>query len=71
MALTFRAADVEGIGNVAGQAHMQGAAEAFVVRLGGRVGHYTVRVVEFPTKRDYAALHPISGLLTHEARVNA
>lgn len=33
--LTFSAADVERVGDVAGQTHVQGAAEAFVVRLGG------------------------------------
>lgn len=68
--LTFRAADVERVGDVAGQTHVQRAAEAFVVRLCGRVRQYTVGVVELPTQWNHAALYPITRLLTHEARVD-
>lgn len=55
------------VGDVAGQAHVQGAAEALVVGLRGREARNTVVVVELPTQRDHTALHPVVGLLTHEA----
>lgn len=68
---TFGVAGVQRVGDVARQAHMQGAAEALVVRLGGRIRHDAVRVVKLPTKRDDAALHPIIRLLTHKALMDA
>lgn len=55
------------VGDVAGQAHVQGAAEALVVGLRGGEARNTVVVVELPTQRDHTALHPVVGLLTHEA----
>lgn len=54
---------------MAGQTHMQRAAGAFVVRLCGGVRQYTVVVVELPTQRYDAALHPTAGRLAHKARV--
>lgn len=68
--LTFRATDVERVGDVAGQTHMQRAAEGFVVLLGGRVRHYAVCVVELPTQCYHAALYFIIRLLTHKAGVD-
>ena len=54
---------------MAGQADVQGAAEAFSLRLAGGGGHDAVRVVELPTHRNHAALHAAARLLTHVARV--
>lgn len=68
--LTFRTADVEWVGDVAGQTNMQRAAETFVMRLGCRVGQYTVGVVELPAQWYHAALHPITRLLTYKACVD-
>lgn len=65
--LTFRAADVERVGDVAGQTHVQRAAGAFGMRLGSREGQYTVGVVELPAKWYHAALHIITRLLTYKA----
>lgn len=70
MTLTFRALDVERVGDVAGQTEVQGATEAFILGLRGRVGHDAVRVVELATQRDHASLHAITRLLTYEAHVN-
>lgn len=67
---TFRA-HVERVGDVAGQTHMQRAAETLVMWLCGWEGQYTVGVIKLPTQRDHAALHPVTRLLTHEARVDA
>lgn len=67
---TFGAAGVERIGDVAWQADMQRAAEALVMRLGGRIRHDAVRVVKLPTKGDDTALHSIIRLLTHKAVMN-
>lgn len=67
---TFRVADVERVGDVAGQAHMQRAADAFVMRHCGRVGQYTVGMVELPTQWYHAALHATARLLTHKACVD-
>lgn len=53
-----------------GQTHMQRAAEAFVMWLGGREGQYAVGVVELPTQRNHAALYPVTRLLAHEACVD-
>lgn len=66
---TFRA-DVERVGDVAGQTHMQRAAEALVMWLCGWEGQYTVGVVELPTQWYHAALYPITRLLTHKACVD-
>lgn len=55
------------VGDVAGQAHMQRAAEALVMGLCRREGRNTVAVVELPTQWYHAALHPVTGLLTHKA----
>lgn len=68
--LTFQVI-VVGVGDVAGQTHMQRAAEALVVRLRGREGQNTVGVVELPTQRNHAALHPATRLLAHKAVVDA
>lgn len=68
--LTFRAADVERVADVTGQTHMQRTAEAFVVRLCGRVRQDTVGVVELPTQWNHAALYPVTRLLTHKACVD-
>lgn len=65
-ARTFRAVTVR-VGDVAGQAHVQGAAEALVMGLCGREAGNAVVVVELPTQWYHAALHPVVGLLTHEA----
>lgn len=66
---TFRAVTVR-VGDVAGQAHMQRAAEALVMGLCRREGRNTVAVVELPTQWNHAALHPVTGLLTHKAGVD-
>lgn len=68
--LTFRATDVERVGDVAGQTHVQRAAEAFVMWLGRWVHQYAVCVVELPTQWYDAALYPIIRLLTHKACVD-
>lgn len=49
---------------------MQGAAEAFVMGLSGRVGQDAVSVEELPTEWNNAALHPTVGFLTHKTRVD-
>lgn len=49
---------------------MQRAAEALVMRVCSREGRNTVVVVELPTQWYHAALHPVTGLLAHEAGVN-
>lgn len=66
---TFRAACIVRVGAVAGQTHMQGAAEAFVVRLCSWVRQYTVSMVGLPTQWYNAAFDPVTRLLTHKARV--
>lgn len=66
---TFRAVAVR-VGDVAGQADVQRAAEALVMGLRRREGRNAVAVVELPTQWDHAALHPVTGLLTHKAGVN-
>lgn len=62
---------VEGVADVAGQTHVQRAAEALVVRLRGREGLNTVGVVELPAQRYHAALHPVTRRLAHETVVDA
>lgn len=69
MERTFTA-DVERVGDVAGQTHVQGTAEALVMWLRGWEGHDAVSVVELPTQRYHAALYTIIRLLTHKARVD-
>lgn len=49
---------------------MERAAEAFAVRLRGRECQYAVAVVELPAEWNNAALHPITRLLAHKARVH-
>lgn len=56
---------------MARQAHVQGAAEAFVMWLSGRVGHDAVGVEKLPAEWNDAALHSSPGFLTHKTRVNA
>lgn len=70
LVLTLSATDGERVGDVAGQTNMQRAAEAFVMRLGCRVGQYTVGMVKFPTQWYHAAFHSITGLLTYKAYVD-
>lgn len=56
---------------MAGQAGVQGAAEALVMGLRSREGRDALVVVELPTQRYHAALHLVTGLLAHEAGVDA
>lgn len=62
---------VEGVADMAGQTHVQRAAEALVVWLRGREGLNTVGVVELPAQRYHAALHPVTRRLAHETVVDA
>lgn len=56
---------------MAGQTHVQRAAEALVVRLRGREGLNAVGVVELAAQRYHAALHPVTRRLAHKAVVDA
>ena len=67
---TFGAAGVGGVGDVAGQADVQRAAEAADLGHGGAVLQDAVHVVELPTHRDHAALHIAPRRLAHEAGVH-
>ena len=58
--LTFGAAEVKWVCDVASQTDVQWAAKAFILWLCDRVGQYTVFMVELPTQRDHTALHPIT-----------
>lgn len=69
--LTLGAGGVCGVGDVAGQTDMEGAAEASVML--GRGGEFqdTLHVVELSTHRDHTAPDFLTGFLTHEACVQA
>ena len=56
---------------MAGQAGVEGAAEALVLGLGRRVDEHTLGVVELATHGDLAALDAVARLLADEAGVHA
>lgn len=66
---TFGAAGVGGVGDVAGQADVERAAEATALGDGGAVLQDAVHVVELPTHWDLAALHIAPRRLAHKAGV--
>lgn len=68
---TFGDGGAAGVGDEAGEAHVDGAAEASVHRhRGGKVGD-AFPVVELPADGNHAAPHVLAALFTHKAGVDA
>lgn len=67
----FGVAEVERVGDVAGEADMKGTADAFGVGLSGGKGHNAVCVVELSTQRNHAPLYSVIRLFAHKTRVGS
>lgn len=69
--MTFRDGRAVGVGDEAGEADVDGAAEASVHRRRrGEVGD-ALAVVELPTHGNHTATHVLTALCTHKAGVDA
>lgn len=68
---TFGDGGAVGVGDEAGETHVDGAAEAAVHgNRGSKVGD-AFPVVELPTDGNHAAPHIVAALFTHKTRVDA
>lgn len=60
-----------GVGDEAGEADVEGAAETSADRRGGAKVGDALSVVELAAHRDHAAAHILAAFLAHEAGVDA
>lgn len=67
---TFGDTRVGGVGDVAGQTDVEGAAEAAVLSDGGGMFQYAFHVIKLPTHRDHTPPDLLVRLFTHKTCVH-
>lgn len=70
-AVTFTEAGAAGVGDEAGEADVDGAAEASVNRSRGAEGGDALPVIKLPTNGDHTAPHVLTALFTDKAGVDS